>query len=230
MAVAIVLAAGSSARFGGNKLFQPIAGKPLLFYPLKQFQDFPLVSKIIVALNKNDFTRTASVIESFKLSKVGKSVEGGTERQHSVFNCLKKMDKKKLRVVIIHDAARPVIDQTILENGFNALKTYDADGAIPVLPVTDTLKEVINNNLVAKTLNRSNIYITQTPQFFKFDILYNCHKKAQKDNLLGTDDAFLLEKYNHKVACFAGDRKNIKVTYKEDLKLANCILRASENE
>lgn len=224
MAIAIVLAAGSSSRFGGNKLFQAIADKPLLYFSLKQLQDCPVIEKIIVALNKNDFVYATAIVEEFEFNKVIEFAKGGDERQRSVFNCLEKIDKANTDIIVIHDAARPIISDHLLNAGFDILRKRQVDGAIPVLPVSDTLKKLTDDNLIDKTISRDNIYMAQTPQFYKFDVFLDCHKKAKMDNVLGTDDAFLLESYGYKVVCFTGDNKNIKITYREDMELAKFYL------
>lgn len=228
MAVAIVPAAGNSSRFGDNKLFQTIADKPLLYFSLRQLHDHPSIEKILIALNKKEFIHGISIIESFGLSKTLEFIEGGAERQDSIFNCLKKIDKRTTDIVIVHDAARPLISHRLLNAGLGILQTQQVEGAIPVLPVSDTLKKVTGESLVNKTISRNDIYIVQTPQFFRYDVLFDCHTRAKRDNILGMDDAFLLEYYGYKVACFTGDNKNIKITYKEDMELATFYLKGLE--
>lgn len=222
MNYAVVLAAGSGQRFGRDKLFELIGGSPLLIYSIQMFEASDNIDKIIIASSADNLDKIKSLIKSYSFSKIDKIIEGGSERQYSVRNALAEISTAN--IVVIHDAARPLAKANMISTGIKIMDELKASGAIPILPVSDTIK-LINNNIVEHTVPRDNIYRVQTPQIFDYPVLSKCHDKAASEGFVGTDDASLLEKYGYKVACFDGNRNNIKVTYKEDLDLARYFIQ-----
>lgn len=222
MITAILVAAGSGKRFGGNKLFQEIGGRPLIFYALKQCQEHNNVEAITVVAAKNDIETVEKLASGGGLTKVLKVVEGGVRRQDSVHNALKVPVRTK--TVLVHDAARPLISQGLIDGGIAAMSIEGARGAVPVVPVIDTIKSV-SGRFVEKTVSRKGLFCVQTPQFFDYEILQDCHEKAIEEGIESTDDASLLENYGYRVATFEGNRNNIKVTYKEDFDMVRYFLK-----
>ncbi len=213
--VAILLAAGSGKRFGEKKQFTKIKGEPVFQYSLNTLNKIDEIDYIVLVLPKEDLDKVK--IFSFKTVK---KVAGGKERQESVYNALKTIDDAD--IVVIHDAARPFASESMFKESIENVKK-GFDGSITAIPARDTVKKVKNNKVI-DTLNRDELYIVQTPQCFKFDILKKAHENALKEKIQGTDDSFLVEKIGGNVVVNKGSILNFKITTKEDLILANCVL------
>ncbi len=212
--VAILLAAGEGKRFGEKKQFIKLKGEPLFQYSLNTINKIDEITDIFLVLPEEDIDR----VKVFSFKNVNK-VAGGKERQESVYNALKQIENAD--IVIVHDAARPFATENMFIEGIkNVQKGYD--GSITAIPAKDTIKKV-KNDTVVETLNRNELYIVQTPQTFKFDILKIAHEKARQDNFLGTDDAALVERIGGRITVNKGSSLNFKITIKEDLILANCL-------
>jgi len=212
--VAVLLAGGSGKRFGEKKQFIKLKGEPLFQYSLNTVNKIDEITDIVLVLPKEDLDR----IKVFSFKGVQK-VAGGDERQDSVYKALQVV--KGADVVVIHDTARPFATKEMYKEGIeNVLRGYDA--SITAVPSRDTIKEVENGE-VKKTLNREKLYVVQTPQTFKFEVLKEAHDFAKEKGILGTDDAYLVEKIGGKIAVNKGSVLNFKITTKEDLILANCL-------
>ena len=148
-------------------------------------------------------------------SKVKYIVEGGSERQYSIYNAIKKI--KDTDIVIIQDAARPFLKDKYIEESLKILND-DCDGAIIGVKCKDTIKIIDENGIVLETPNRDNLIMVHTPQTFKFEILKRPIKWQRKKNILATDDASLVEMISGKIKIIYGDYDNIKITVQEDLK------------
>ena len=148
-------------------------------------------------------------------SKVKYIVEGGSERQYSIYNAIKKIEDTD--IVIIQDAARPFLKDKYIEESIKILDN-DCDGAIIGVKCKDTVKIIDENGIVVETPNRDNLIMVHTPQTFKFEILKKAHQIAEEKNILATDDASLVEMISGKVKIIYGDYDNIKITVQEDLK------------
>ncbi len=148
-------------------------------------------------------------------SKVKYIVEGGSERQYSIYNAIKKI--KDTDIVIIQDAARPFLKDKYIEESLKILND-DCDGAIIGVKCKDTIKIIDENGIVLETPNRDNLIMVHTPQTFKFEILKKAHQMAEEKNILATDDASLVEMISGKIKIIYGDYDNIKITVQEDLK------------
>ena len=148
-------------------------------------------------------------------------VEGGASRQESVANGLGSVQDE---VVLVHDAARPFVDPEMIAALFGAID--DADGTIPVVPVGETIKEIAGED-VARTIDRANLFLSQTPQLFRTHALKKAHERAQADGFVGTDDAQLVERNGGAIRTVPGSRRNIKLTYPEDFDLAERMVGSS---
>ena len=147
-------------------------------------------------------------------------VEGGETRQDSVAQGLAKIATPR---VVVHDAARPFVDQNTVESAVGALD--EADAAVPVVPVPETIKRIAGTR-VSETVDRSDLTLAQTPQAFRTEVLRSAHARARTDGFVATDDAQLVERYGGVVAVVSGSRRNIKVTYPEDFALAEALMRS----
>lgn len=145
-------------------------------------------------------------------------VAAGEVRQESVANGLEKVSSS---TVLIHDAARPFIDRGVLDALVDALARYDA--AIPAVPVDETVKET-NGSSVVRTVDRSQLVLSQTPQAFHTVTLRRVHERARTDGYTSADDAELIERYGGTVGVVPGSRNNIKLTYPEDFALAEALI------
>lgn len=222
--VAMVLAAGKGSRMkaGMNKQFLELNNRPILYYTLKAFQNNHNVDEIVLVAAENEVEQCKiEVVDKYSLSKVKKVVVGGKERQDSVLNGLKEMNG--CEIVLIHDGARPFITDEIINKGIEECKRYGAS-ACGVIPV-DTIKVRDNNNFSKDTLKRNELFAIQTPQIFKYDLIRECHEQALKEQLIATDDTMVIEKYGHKVYLFEGAYTNIKITNKQDMYIAEQILK-----
>jgi 2-C-methyl-D-erythritol 4-phosphate cytidylyltransferase len=226
--VAIVPAAGSGKRLGGRikKPFVILRGKPIIAHTLKALERCAAIDEIIIASEASSVKRFTSLVKKYRFNKVSDIVIGGKTREESVRNVLaalktpaRKETGPSFDIVVVHDGARPLIDgATIAE----AIRLADKFGACVVgAPETDTVKLVDSSLFIRKTLDRSRIYRAATPQAFKYDIIKKAY--ALKGKVRITDDAGLVEHLGNPVKLLVGPYRNIKITTKEDLKIAETL-------
>ena len=208
---AIITAGGISSRFGtGNKLLEKIYGKEVIKYTIEAFEKAD-VDEIIISANKSIIPELSSMFNH-------KITEGGSTRQASVYNGLKAAGQCDF--VLIHDGARPVITPEIINRTIDLVKEKNA---VSVMTKTiDTIKEVQDGKII-KTIDRSKLYNTQTPQGFRYDLIMSAHEKLQGQNF--TDDAGMLESLGYDVYIVDGSYKNIKITTRSDVELAKIFLK-----
>ena len=216
---AIVVAAGKGERFGQPKQFYSFRGRPLLSYALDTFENNREINNIIIVVPKKRILQTKSLIRKCGYIKVRHVIAGGKRRQDSVLNGLKTIADKS-GIVMIHDGIRPIISSNIIKKGIKLCRKYQA--VIFGLPIYDTIKK-INKNFVVKTVPRKDLYLIQTPQFFEIKMLKDAFKQANA-TIEHTDEAAMLESLRIPVYLAIGDRFNIKVTEKTDLKVLNKFL------
>ncbi len=216
---AVIAAAGSSQRMGGvDKLFSPIAGKPLLAYVIDVFQICTSIHQVVIVLNEANLGQGKRLIQEGKYSKVTHICPGGQRRQDSVAQGLKLLSDCEW--VVIHDGARPCLSLDLVERGLE--EAEETGAAIAAVPVKDTIKMVEAGGVVLQTPRRADLWIAQTPQVFRFDIIMQAYRQG---NYEASDDASLVEALGYKVKVYMGSYDNIKVTTPEDLALAEIILR-----
>lgn len=216
---AIIVAAGKGQRFGGLKQFYTFQGRPLLWHALEVFEAHPNVHAITVVVPRNKIGYLRKEIEHRRLKKVCALVSGGLRRQDSVLNGLNTI-KARSGVAIIHDGVRPVVSDKLVNRGIRLCTKHKA--VIFGLPVLDTVKEV-KNHVVIRTIPRIRLFLIQTPQFFDIDLIKNAYRKADL-TVEYTDDAALLEDLGIPVYVYQGDRFNIKITQRSDLRLLSKIV------
>ena len=202
---AILVAAGNGNRFGGDtpKQFTMIAGKPVIRHAAEAL--LPHVSAL------QPVGDAGQVAEALAGLNVLPAVPGGSTRQASVMAGLQALSPHAPELVLVHDAARPFVPPAIIPALLAALRSHD--GAIPAIPVADTLKRVQSGRIVA-TVRRDGLYRAQTPQAFRYHLLRALHGSGEA---AATDDAALLEAAGHPVAIVPGAEDNIKLTYPEDI-------------
>jgi 2-C-methyl-D-erythritol 4-phosphate cytidylyltransferase len=226
---ALIVAAGKGSRMKieQNKIFLEIRGKEIITRTIDVFENHVQIDEIVVVVNESDKDKLKEkYINSDNYKKVKKIVAGGAERQDSVENGLKALAENS-DIVLIHDGARPFIEDTLIKKSIDAAKTHGA--ACLAVPVKDTIKKVDMDGFVDETLNRSRLWAVQTPQSFRIEVIKKAHEYAKKEGYLGTDDTFLVEKMGEKVILVPSSYDNIKVTTFEDIKLAENIAEKMDN-
>lgn len=210
----IITAGGTSSRFGStNKLLEKINDLTVIEETVNKFTIFDNIDEIIIPAN-NAIRDELSKLFKNPLIKL---VNGGDTRQKSVFNALGYVKNK---YVLIHDGARPLVTSEIIKNTMESVIKY---GAVSVMTkTTDTIKEVDNDGRIIRTIDRSKLYNTQTPQGFKTELIINAHKKLADGNY--TDDCSMLEELNIPVYIVNGSYTNIKITVKNDLDFAKLYI------
>jgi 2-C-methyl-D-erythritol 4-phosphate cytidylyltransferase len=216
---AIIVAAGAGVRMGGiDKLFADVGGMPLLARTLAAFEECPSVDQIILVASESNLDRCWKLVRAYGFKKVTELVPGGARRQDSVQQGLDRV--KDSPWVLIHDGVRPFIDDSMVAAGIEAAREHGA--AVAAVPVKDTIKVVNADHLVRNTPKRESLWIAQTPQVFRTEVIRAAYRDAFGDF---TDDAMLLERLGQPVKVYQGSYENIKITTPEDLDLAECILR-----
>jgi 2-C-methyl-D-erythritol 4-phosphate cytidylyltransferase len=208
---AIIPAAGSGERFGEEKQFKLLSGRPLFFHTLKLFLQSDYIDEIIVAVPSANVDSTHRDVLSMSAGKPVKVVAGGTRRQDSVKNGIDVSDSDST-LVCIHDAARPFVTEDLIRS-ISACEF--ADGAVVGIPSKDTVK-FSENGLVKETLDREKIWLAQTPQCFHKNKLLQALYYAETENLTGTDESALMEAMGFSIKLVEGDSNNFKITTKDD--------------
>ncbi len=229
--VAIVLAAGSGSRMNADvkKQFLELAGKPILYYSLNAFQN-SFIDEIILVTSKEDIEFCKNeIVKKYDFNKVRCIVEGGRERYHSVMHGLKMI--QSCDYVYVHDAARPLVDEEMLERLKAGVEEFGS--AVAAVETKDTIKIVDNENYVISTPSRNTVWIIQTPQVFKFSTITDAYERLRMrlqnisaEDIHITDDAMVVENFtNSKVKLIKGSYKNIKITTPEDMLVAERFLQ-----
>lgn len=215
---AVIVAGGSSTRFGENKLLMQIQNMTVIEKTLQIFDSCDEIDEIILVCRQEDLLTFSKYSEYLKTSI--KIVNGGKTRTHSTYNGLKECNKNAT-IIAIHDGARPLITHDVIKRAVENTKEFDA--TVPVVASKDTMKIVCDNKCV-KSIDRNTLFAIQTPQVFKADIIKNALKRAFEENLDFTDDTTVVEYFGTEVTTVLGDYDNIKITTIEDISLANLIV------
>lgn len=225
---AIVLAAGSGKRMNSkvHKQYLIIQDRPVLYYSLKAFED-SAVDEVVLVVGKGEekFCRK-EIVDKYGISKVKAIVEGGKERYHSVFEGLKQTSDADY--VLIHDGARPFVNQDIIRRCMQEVQKYQA--CVVGMPVKDTIKIADEEGYAKQTPDRKNVWMIQTPQTFSYALIYEAYEEMLKtEDTAITDDAMVLERIKGKKSkLIEGSYRNIKITTPEDLLIANVYLQHPE--
>ena len=213
----IIAAAGSGKRMGSGipKQYLKIGGEPILLKTIKAFCKNELIDYIFVVTNRDYVEHCLSMKEEYGLSKVVSVVEGGKERQDSVYCALQEVNRCRpgVEYVLVHDGVRPFVSQETIEYVIAAAVGVGA--AIACVPVKNSIRQ--GQGCESRNIERHNLYSVQTPQGFKKAILMEAYETAFADGYYGTDDASLVERAGHPVELVMGQYDNIKITTKEDM-------------
>jgi 2-C-methyl-D-erythritol 4-phosphate cytidylyltransferase len=220
---AIIPAAGKGTRTGSErpKQFLPIGGNPVLHYVLDYCASSALIDALALVTAVDLMAETKELLARGRYGKVAAVIPGGKERQDSVWNGLQWFMAHPVDYVLVHDAARPFIDDEFVGEILNAAVVYGS--AVPALRPKETIKQGTEDGFVAGTPDRATLWSTQTPQIFRLSILVEAFKKAMGKGFYGTDDASLVEAMGGKVKIVPGRPDNLKITTGEDLALAEVI-------
>ncbi|MGL5313750.1 MAG: 2-C-methyl-D-erythritol 4-phosphate cytidylyltransferase [Peptostreptococcaceae bacterium] len=227
MNAVVIVAAGTGSRMkmGINKQFIKLKEKEIIAYTIEKFYSHKNIDEIVVVVKEEEveFFKT-EILDKYNFENI-KIAFGGKERQHSVYNGLKMLDKE-CEIVLIHDGARPFISKKLIDNCIEEAKNYNA--VVVGVPVKDTIKVINEDNDIVDTPERSKLWAVQTPQTFNYDILVKSYEDAFKNDFYGTDDAMLVERIGYKVKMIEGSYNNIKITTQEDLNIGVQILKTQD--
>jgi 2-C-methyl-D-erythritol 4-phosphate cytidylyltransferase len=221
MLTAIIVAAGSSRRMGFDKLFETIAGKPVLAHTIAAFENAKSVSQILVVARKNRRGEIENIARDQNWKKVGSVVTGGEHRQDSVRAGLSHLDESA-QYVAVHDAARPLITPEQIERVFRQCRAHGA--AVLAASITDTVKRSDKNLYVTDSVDRHQLYAMQTPQIFERKLLEQGYRSVAEKNLAVTDEVSAVELIGAKVALVVNEEFDFKITYPRDLAVAEFVL------
>jgi len=236
MKVAVILpAAGLGTRMGrgsaektgtSRKQFMLLEGSPILVHTVRKFLASEHVSEIVIALRGEDIEWVRQNLAQEFPGKPVRAVEGGNSRQQSVENALAALSPDH-QIVAVHDAVRPFIDLETITKVFT--EAAETGAAIVGVPVVDTVKQVSRGTgkvKVRATLQRDKLVLAQTPQVFRYDLLFRAFELARKDGFIGTDEASLVERLEDvEISVVLGSDRNIKITKPGDMDLAHLFLK-----
>jgi 2-C-methyl-D-erythritol 4-phosphate cytidylyltransferase len=218
-AAAVIPAGGAGRRMGEGivrKQYLELAGEPILVRAIRPFLEHPAFHTVVVALPAEDMADPPLFLPAGVTV-----VAGGETRGDSVRYGLNAVPRSA-DVVLIHDAARPLLSRAVVDRVLETAAT--GIGAVAAIPVVDTLKRVAPDGAIRETLDRAGIWRVQTPQGFPLPLILDAYRRAAEQRFVATDDAALVERYGGRVVVVEGDVRNIKVTRPEDLDLAETFL------
>lgn len=224
----VIVAAGKGTRLQSElpKPFLSVAGKPILVHTLRRFVPIEAVRRIVVVVAAEREALCQEMLHTHgPWPQPMTVVHGGAERQDSVRNGLAALEPQ-CEIVVIHDAARPFISVEAIQRSIDA--AAEAGSAVMATPVRDTIKRADAQHTIRETVSRHDLWLAQTPQTFRVEVIRAAHRWAQQRNIAGTDDATLVEQMGRPVRIVPGDTLNFKITTPDDLALAQAVLQASE--
>ena len=220
---AVIVAAGSSVRMGFDKLKAPLGSASVLLRTLRAFERSESVNEIVVVTRMDSVSEIAELCAESGITKVTKVVAGGKTRMESSLIGVSSV-KSSAKLIAIHDAARPLVSEALIKRTVSAAAQYMA--AVPVLPSTDTLKIVGQDDRVVGTVDRETTYRVQTPQVFDAVLIKGALTKASDKGMMLSDDSAAMDMTGFKSYAVAGEEDNIKITTPRDLMIAEAILKS----
>lgn len=228
MVYALIVAGGKGKRLGGPtpKQYLTLAGEPMLVRTLRVFEACMAIDAIVLTVPESDFSFVRKSFLPAGLRKQIRLAAAGPRRQDSVFSGLASISEDD-SLVVIHDAVRPLVTCRCITACVEAARLHGACTA--AVPAMDTLKQATADETIAATLPRENVWLAQTPQAFRTGLIRAAHESARRQNIQGTDDAYLAERMGAAVHLVPGSRRNFKITTKDDLAVAEALLGAGES-
>ena len=221
----IIPAAGSGSRMKSDrpKQYLEIDGKSIVFRTVERFESSPEVDRIILVAAKDSIGSLNRMAESEGMAKIVGVIPGGMHRQDSVWNGLQSLKSQNVDIVVVHDAVRPFVTHEMIRSVTQT--ALDDGAAVVAVSPKDTIKVSNGKRVIQSTLQRENVWAVQTPQAFRFQLLYSAFERAIIDKFYATDEAALVERLGSKVRIVEGSYDNIKITTAEDLELALLIVK-----
>ncbi len=228
MITAILACGGRGERFGGElpKQLLPLAGVPVYLHSLFLFEKHAKLDKIVIVCPKDYVERVEEEVKRYGLTKVFSITYGGGTRQESVYKGV-KASPVETQYFLVHDAVRPCLSQGLLERVIDGMLKKGA--VIPVIPCRDALVRV-EEERVLNPVDRTSLYLVQTPQGMKAEYLRACLERAEKEGKVFPDEGSLLHFYGYDVFTVPGEITNLKITYPQDFKLAEIIIKGKISE
>lgn len=223
MVAAVIVAAGKGIRMQDplRKQYMLLAGLPILSRTLTVFDNCDRIDQIYLVIPQDDFDFCRkNILSPVKPRRKIHLVAGGPIRQDSVYNGLRQVGPD-CRIVVIHDGVRPFLQTDKLIASIDGARQFGA--CILGMPAYDTLKQADSTDCIVATLQRDAVWLAQTPQTFRYDLIKKAHEKAVRDAYQGTDDASLVERLGQPVKIIRGSLSNIKITNPEDLEIAKSL-------
>lgn len=226
---AIIVAAGSSSRMGGDttKQMMELCGMPVVVRTLLAFQKNEYIKEIVVAAREDEVERYSDFKEEYALTKLTSVVPGGETRQGSVIAALEKISDKT-DYIAIHDGARPFVTDKIIDDAVRAAYKYGAVCA--AVPAKDTAKYADAKGYIDHTVDRAFLWYAQTPQVFKTNLYRAAAYSALEKGFAATDDCMLAEEAGFRVKLIPGSEENIKITTPHDLEIGEAIIKKRGEE
>ena len=222
MVSAIIVAAGSSRRMGFDKLFAPLAGKPVLWHSLKAFSDCREVDEILVVTKDENMDQDEGLVAVHKLKKVTKVITGGEARHISVWNGLQAVNARGSEYVAIHDGARPLTTPKLIMACLALAELHGAACCASQIP--DTVKRASVEQMVTESVERTGLWAMQTPQIFSSGLILQAYAALMAKHEMVTDEVSAVQKLGKKIALLKNDDWNFKITFPHDLELAEHVL------
>jgi 2-C-methyl-D-erythritol 4-phosphate cytidylyltransferase len=221
--IAIIVAGGRGERLGGEipKQYQLVAGRPLMSWTISRFEEASLIDRIVIVAGEDFLLHVNNtVINPYGFKKVFKIVPGGASRAESVFKGLEALPLAT-SFVAVHDAVRPLVSPGDIDNVISEARQYRA--AILGRPVAETVKRA-RESMIMATLDRTNLFLAETPQAFQYDLLKEAYIKGMETGLGATDDAAMVEALGFMVKLVPSTGANPKLTTPEDMAFIKMIL------
>jgi 2-C-methyl-D-erythritol 4-phosphate cytidylyltransferase len=231
---AIIPSGGVGKRLDSSlpKQYVKVNGKEVIAYTLEIFQKCELIDEIIIPAQPEFYSIIEKIKTTYNISKLSKIIEGGKERQDSVFNALKAIDANDNDIIAVHDAARPCVRDADIKRLVDSVIGH-ADGGILALPLSDTIKRGGRNSaasVILETVPREGLWRAMTPQLFKVGELLSAILQARVNGVSLTDEASAMEETAAKIVLVPCSPDNIKITLPQDIQFAEMILRAQQHE
>jgi len=230
MVAAIIVAAGKGVRMKGSlrKQYLPLAGLPILAHTITVLGKCQVIGQIYLVIPQDDFDFCRErILNRIKIAANVNLVAGGARRQDSVYRALQQLDRG-CRIVVIHDGVRPFVPQDQITACIDGAQKFGS--CILGIPAYDTLKQVDPSGNIVNTTARDAIWLAQTPQAFRYDLIKKAHDQAHLAGYQGTDDASLVEWLGAPVKIIRGSRSNIKITTREDLEIARALIETQKTD
>ena len=222
MVSAIIVAAGSSRRMGFDKLFAPLAGKPVLWYSLNAFTECEDVDEILVITKEDRVAEVEQLVSDEEFAKVRKVLVGGAERHLSVWNGLKAVESHGCEFVAIHDGARPLTTPQLIHDCLKMAREHGS--ACCASPIPDTVKRATPEQVVTESVERSGLWAMQTPQIFASGLILQAYAALIAKHEMVTDEVSAVQKLGKRIALLENHDWNFKITFPRDLEMAEHVL------